>query len=110
NSGRSEQIQLTSAATGAVLDTATVSSFSGGVYLQWKVSGHVVITLTNLAGTQTNAVLSGLFFDPPTSAQSAATATLVKQDTATQGNWIGTYGTQGSNVIGNAASYPAYAA
>jgi hypothetical protein len=60
--GRSEQVQLTNAATGAVLDTETVSSFSSGVYLQWAVRGNVLFTFTRLAGK--NAVLSGLFFDP----------------------------------------------
>ncbi|HZW34270.1 MAG TPA: hypothetical protein VFF52_26340, partial [Isosphaeraceae bacterium] len=103
---RSEQIQLSSATTGAVLDTETISSFSGGVYLQWNVSGHVVITVTRTGGC--NAVLSGLFFDPPSGAP-PATATLVGRNTTTQGNWIGTYGTQGYNIIGNAVSYPAYA-
>jgi hypothetical protein len=44
-----------------VLDTATITPFDGGVYLDWKVSGHVVITVTRL--TAANAVLSGLFFD-----------------------------------------------
>ena len=38
-----------------------------------------------------------------------ARPTLLKRDTTTQGNWIGTYGSQGYNIIGNAASYPAYA-
>ncbi len=33
----------------------------------------------------------------------------IKQDTTTQGNWIGTYGSQGYDVIGNAASLPSYA-
>ena len=85
-----------------------ISSFTGGVYLDWEVSGNVVITVTRLAGP--NAVLSGLFFDPPRPAPtSSATASLVKTDTTTQGNWIGTYGSQGYNVIGNAASYPTYA-
>jgi hypothetical protein len=102
NNQRSEQIQLISAATGLVLDTETISSFSGGVYLVWKVTGDVVVQVTCLAGQ--NAVLSGLFIDPP-----PATAALIGQDTGTQGNWIGTYGFQGYNVIGNAASYPAYA-
>ena len=64
---RDEQIQITSAATGTVLDTETLSSFSGGVYLQWAISGNVVITITCLSGP--NAVLSGLFFDPPTGSQ-----------------------------------------
>jgi len=62
-SGRSEQIQITNGVTGAVLDTETISSFSSGTYLQWAVSGDVTITVTKLAGC--NAVLSGLFFDPP---------------------------------------------
>ena len=63
--GRNETVQVTDAATGAVLDTETVSSFSGGDYLQWAVSGDVEFTFTKTAGT--NAVLTGLFFDPATS-------------------------------------------
>jgi hypothetical protein len=69
--GRSEQIQVISAATGAVLDTETVSSFSGGEYLQWSVSGHVVIKVTNLGPG--NAVLSGLFLDHALSPRRAVT-------------------------------------
>jgi hypothetical protein len=57
--GRSEQVQISDAASGAVLSTQSVSSFSSGVYLDYAVSGNVVITITNLAGK--NAVLSGLF-------------------------------------------------
>ena len=38
-----------------------------------------------------------------------ASATLLKQDAATQGNWIGAYGSQGYNIIGNATSYPGFA-
>jgi hypothetical protein len=101
-SARSEQIQLIAAATGAVLDTETVSAFRGGVYLDWTVRGNVFIQVTRLAGP--NAVISGLFLDP-----GPATAKLVGQDNATQGNWIGVYGSQGYNVIGNAAVYPSYA-
>ena len=69
NIGRSEQIEVTSAATGAVLDTETLSNFYGGVYLQWKLSGSVVITVKTLAGG--NAVLSGIFFDPPSASGAA---------------------------------------
>jgi NPCBM/NEW2 domain len=102
NQGRSERIQITNAATGAVLDTETVSNFSGGVYLDWRVSGDVVITVTRLTGP--SAVVSGLFLDaPPT------TAIPVTRDTTTQGSWIGTYGTQGYNIIGLPAIYPSYA-
>jgi uncharacterized membrane protein YkoI len=111
--GRSEQIQIANASTGAVLDTETISSFSGGEYLQWNMSGNVVIKLTCLAGY--NAVISGLFFDPasgptqPPPPTPTATATFVKSDSTTHGNWIGTYGSQGYNIIGNASSYPSYA-
>jgi hypothetical protein len=96
--GRTEQIQFTSAATGAVLDTESVSSFTGGVYLQWVVSGHVVIRITCEGGP--NAVLSGLLFDAPTAATSISTpnptataiASLAQPNTAMQGNSMGTYG------------------
>ena len=78
NQGRSEQIQFTSATTGAVLNTETVSSYSGGVYLQWAVSGNLVITFKTLAGP--NAGFSGLFFGPASSTSStAAVASLANQ-------------------------------
>jgi len=102
SAGRSEQIQITDAATGVVLDTETVSSFSGGVYLHWKVTGSVVIQVTNLAGP--NAVLSGLFLD------ASATAVLVGRDSTTQGSWLGAYGAQGYDLAGVAATVPSYAA
>ena len=46
---------------GAVLSTETVFSFHSGEYLQYAVSGNVLITITRVTGA--NAVLSGLFFD-----------------------------------------------
>ena len=104
---RSEQVQFSNPATGAVLNTETVTSFNSGVYLDWAVSGNVVITFTHLAGI--NPVLSGLFFDPPTAAATTASASFLSTNTTTQGNWIGTYGSQGYDVIGNAASLPSYA-
>ena len=60
--GRAEQVQISDAATGAVLSTQDVSSFVNGVYLDYAVSGNVVITVTCEAGP--NAVLNGLFLDP----------------------------------------------
>ena len=206
--GRSEQIQITSAATKAVLDTETITNFSEGVYLQWELSGSVVITVEGLGLRK--ALLSGLFFDPPSTtgaatpdflkisypttdtagtaqsftvtalspnggtdthytgtihftssdpqamlpanytfttadagvhtftgtlntvgtqsitATDSVTATItgstsvtvnpsgtsavfIKQDANTQGNWIGAYGSQGFNIIGDATSYPSYA-
>jgi len=59
---RSEQVQVSDAATGAVLSTQSISSFYNGAYLDYKVSGDIKITITNQAGV--NAVLSGLFLDP----------------------------------------------
>ena len=106
NKGRSEKIQISDAVTGTVLDTETLSSFVNGVYEVWTVSGHVEITISVLAGN--NAVVNGLFFMPvPT-----FTDTFVKSDTTTQGNWMGTYGADGYNIIGattNNPSYPSYA-
>ena len=61
NKGRGEQVQISDAGTGTVLDTETISSFTSGVYLDWKVSGNLVITITRQAGV--NAVLNGLFLD-----------------------------------------------
>jgi hypothetical protein len=60
--------------TGAVLDTETVSSFTAGQYLNWAISGNVLNTITHTAGAGPNAVLSGLFFDPPSSVNSMAAA------------------------------------
>ncbi len=101
-SGRVEQVQITNAETGAVLDSRTVSSFNGGIYLNYAVSGDVLITITDQAGP--NAVLNGLFLDPVPTAES-----FIKQDATTQGTWIGAYGAQGYDVINAAASLPGYA-
>jgi hypothetical protein len=62
NMGRSETVQITDAATGAVLDTRSVTNFTGGQYLSWNVSGHVKITISLAGGN--NALANGLFFDP----------------------------------------------
>jgi hypothetical protein len=53
------------------------------VYLDWQVSGNLVITITN-TGTP-NAVLDGLFIDPTTSAP-ATTGSSTKAGTKTLGN------------------------
>jgi hypothetical protein len=99
NLGRSEQVQFTDASSGAILNTETVSSFYGGVYRTYAISGNVVITFTKLAGP--NAVLSGLFFDPVSD-----TASFIGTNTSTKGNWMGVFGSDGYNVINNAVKYP----
>jgi hypothetical protein len=57
---RTQTVQVLNAATGAVLDTRSLSNFSNGVYLVWTLAGHVTVKLTN-TGPQ-SAVLSGIFF------------------------------------------------
>ena len=77
--GRSEQIQITSAATKAVLDTQTLTNFSEGVYLQWELSGSVVITVEGLGLRK--ALLSGLFFDPLTTSNAVTASRLTRNVT-----------------------------
>jgi hypothetical protein len=57
-------VQISNASTGQVLNTQTVSSFQSGAYLDYAVSGNILITITKKAGTSN--VLSGLFLDPET--------------------------------------------
>ena len=58
-----------------MLATQTISSFSGGIYLDSKVSGHVVITVSKLGGN--NAVVNGLFFDAATGMSSQSSLAVV---------------------------------
>ena len=108
--GRTEQVDILDASQ-QVLDTRSVSSFTGGEYVVWNLSGHVIIRLTN-TNPASNAVISGLFFSsaatvPPPS--TGASATFVKTDTATAGSWKGAYGAEGYSIVSDTASYPAYA-
>ncbi len=80
-----------------MLSTETVSKFTSGAYLNWTISGNVLITITKTAGV--NAVLSGLFFDAPP--MLTTSATFLEQDTTTEGSWIGVYGSDGYDVINN---------
>ena len=99
NKGRAETVKISDAASGAVLSTQTISSFQSGVYLDYAVSGHIVITITRTGGL--NAVLNGLFLDP------SSTARFASQDASTQGTWIGTYGAQGYDIVSGPVSLPA---
>jgi fibronectin type 3 domain-containing protein len=58
---RSQRIDVVNTATGALLDSRTVSSFNSSRYMIWNVKGDVTFKFTKLAGR--NAVLSGVFFD-----------------------------------------------
>jgi hypothetical protein len=95
-------VDLIDPSTGTVLNSQTISSFTGGIYLSWAIKGQVELLVTPLAGA--NAVISGVFFDRFNSATYEGT------DVLTHGNWIGAYGSAGYNVIGNQTSLPSYAA
>ncbi len=104
--GRSETVAVTDA-NGNVLNSQSVTNFGGGLYLVWNVSGHVKIQVTLTGGI--NAVATGLFFGGGgTVISSTGTAAFVKQDSATQGTWQGTYGADGYVVIGDLTSNPSY--
>jgi hypothetical protein len=107
---RVEQIQITDAATGNVLSTQTISSFVGGEYLSWTISGNVVITVTNL-NPNGNAVVSGIFFGGK--ASSASSASFLGTNTTTQGAWHGVYGADGYDINSDTSSsnpkIPSYA-
>jgi O-glycosyl hydrolase len=104
---RAETVQVTDAASGAVLENASVSNFADGQWLVWNLSGHVTITISNAPGSW-NAVASGLFFDPASGAQ-PATAAFVKSDGTTGGEWSGLYGADGYSIVSGSTSLPSYA-
>ena len=62
--GEIDEVKITDAVFGNVLDTRPFSHFGGGVYGVWNVKGHVTVTITNAAPNAANsqATLSGLFF------------------------------------------------
>jgi hypothetical protein len=60
NGGRVERLEVRDASTNTLLDSRTISGFTGGQYLNWTIQGHVTINVIYVSGT--NAVVSGLFF------------------------------------------------
>jgi hypothetical protein len=87
--------------TQAVLDTESLGNYQNGVYLVWKISGHVTINVTLTTGV--NAAISGVFFGGP------ATANFVGMDTSTEGNWASKYGRDGYAIPLVGQSVPGYA-
>ena len=61
--GRLQKIEIldNSQTPPRVLDTRSLSNFSGGQYLVWNLTGKVLLRITRTAGP--NAVISGLFFE-----------------------------------------------
>ena len=66
--GRSQRMDVFDAATNALLDTRTISSFSGGTYVTWTITGSVRVRVTRLGGA--NAVVSGVFINAGAPGQS----------------------------------------
>jgi len=62
---RTERIEAIDATSGQVVDTRTAADVAGGGYVSYIVSGRVQFRFVHVAGP--NAVLAGIFFDPPTS-------------------------------------------
>ena len=100
NKGRAETVQISDATTGAVLSTQTISSFQSGVYLDYAVSGHIVITITRTAGSECRPQRP---LPRPVVHGDARTS---RQDATTQGTWIGTYGAQGYDIVAGPVSLP----
>src|SRR5260221_5077563 len=45
---------------GVVLDTRSISNFSGGVWVVWRVTGQVTLSVTGTAGPKSEEHTSGL--------------------------------------------------
>jgi hypothetical protein len=106
--GRSEQVSVVDAGTGAVLDTRTATNFTTGEYLVYGVTGHVQLRFTNLVLNGSDAaVYSGIFLGGAGAPPPLPTPPAV--DTTTQGSWQGHYGADGYVLPGVASAPPAYA-
>jgi hypothetical protein len=89
-----------------------VSSFTGGQYLVWNVSGHVQFRVTNLVGGR-NAVIEGLFFGPgstssttPVNLASVFNRTGIVTDGSTFGGGLDGGGTAYSaNLLGSSVAW-----
>ena len=77
NGGRAENISFLNASTKAVLLNQPMTSFGGGVYAVFNVTGHVQVQVS-FTGGPLNAVLGGLFFStlpaPPSISITAPTS------------------------------------
>ncbi len=103
NSGRAESISILNAATSAVLVTQPMTSFGGGVYAIFNVTGHVQVKVTYTAGL--NAVLSGLFFATPVPPPPAPTISLTAPtSTGSQSGTINVTASAAANAPATLAS------
>jgi subtilisin family serine protease len=104
NPPRAERFDIIDRNTGALLDSQTISSFTGE-YLSWDISGSVIIRVTDTGPPgygSSNAVVSGIFFGGAAAA-SGATAAFAGADTTTLGAWRGAYGGDGYDIASDAS-------
>jgi hypothetical protein len=57
---RHQTVEMVDGASGTVLDTQTLTDFNGGVWLQWDLSGQILLRITRTGAL--NAVICGIFF------------------------------------------------
>jgi Chondroitinase B len=103
SNSRAERVDILDA-NGTVLDSQSLAAFSGGQYLVWNLSGHVIARITNI-NPSPNAVIGGIFFGGGAATGSAA---FLRTDTTTQGSWKSAYGKDGAAILGDSISYPSY--
>jgi parallel beta-helix repeat protein len=107
--GRQVRVEAWDTVNNTKLGEQAVSAFQNGAYSVWTIKGDVTFRIVNLNGSS-NAVASGVFFDPTGSTSSGgATATFVRNDTTTRGSWVGVYGQQGYSLAGASAVNPSFA-
>jgi uncharacterized protein (TIGR03790 family) len=102
--GRTQRLDVYSLDGSTLLDSRTLTSFSGGAFVSWTVTGPVRIRVARVEGA--NAVVSGVFLDGAAAAPSGATAMFAGSDTVTQGSWLGAYGASGYSLVGDSSSLP----
>lgn len=109
-----ETIAAYDAATGALLDSQTISGFGDGKYFSWNIKGNVRFSINSTG--YNSALVSGIFLgtggtvsDPPPTPPSGSAAKWVGLDAATQGTWTGKYGAAGYMIANGPSVNPSYA-
>ncbi|MGB2824939.1 MAG: hypothetical protein WBF17_28470, partial [Phycisphaerae bacterium] len=110
---RNQEVTIADLDTGKRLDRQRVNRFGFGTYAVYELSGDVRIRLATRSWL--GPALSGMFFDkvetgkgrkPPK--RGRATASFLRLDEKTEGNWPGVYGAEGYHVFGTPPKLPAY--
>ena len=100
--GRVENVQVLDANSGFLLNSQTISNFTGGVYLVWTITGHVQIVVNTLGGP--NSVISGIFFGAGTSPSPILSITKTHPGAFAQGQQNAAYTLTVSNTVNAAAT------